>query len=200
MTWFFSPTQNLVIHPFHLFSGNNNERPSSRALKERRKSRSGRELVFLGAKVNSLMEGDDMSVLEETRGESRCERRIAEELSPFGEIKIGGDEGAFMIAPVIHQTEEIVYLRGLGRIDVAKLIDQQEIQTGEFLKETFGGAVRVRRSQFLEEILSGKAHGGPSGIKGFEHQGLGDTAFSDPRRAREDDGFASIQEIQLGQL
>lgn len=106
------------------------------------------------AEINTGGDADGVTVLKEARSESGGQRGVAEEFGPFVLLEVGGEESAFAVATVVHETKEIVDLRWQRRINVTELVDEQKVETGETFQEPFGGAIGMRGAEFLEEILS----------------------------------------------
>lgn len=95
--------------------------------------RAGGEFVFWFTEVDALMQVDDLAILEEARGEGFGQSRVSQEAGPLREIEIGGEDGAFAVAAVIHEAEEIVDLGGMRRVDISEFVDEQKIQAREMI-------------------------------------------------------------------
>lgn len=89
--------------------------------------------MFWFTEVDALMQVDDLAILEEAGGEGFGQGGVAEELAPLFEIQVGGEDGAFAAAAVIHEAEEIVDLSGMRRVDIPELVDEQKIQAREMI-------------------------------------------------------------------
>ena len=89
--------------------------------------------MFWFTEVDALMQVNDLAILEEAGSESFGQSGVAEELAPLFEIQVGGEDGAFAVAAVIHEAEEIIDLGGLRGVDIPELIDEQKIQTREMI-------------------------------------------------------------------
>ena len=64
-----------------------------------------------------------MTFLQETAEESADDRSIAQELGPFPESEVGGNEAAFPVAAVVHEAEEIIDKGLMGRSDIAEVVN-----------------------------------------------------------------------------
>jgi len=92
------------------------------------------------------------TVMFETVQEGVNEGFSLKEVVPFGVIQIGRDDAGFFSITFPHEFKESIDLfRFQG--EVPQLVNQKEIVTAEALDEFWGGSVRQRGVEFIQEIL-----------------------------------------------
>jgi len=78
--------------------------------------------------------------------------RLPRKLCQLVILEIGGDEGGAAMVTLLHEFEKDVGLFGF-QVEIAQLIDEQEVQAGETLQQLARGTVRQRRIHLVKQIL-----------------------------------------------
>ena len=158
----------------------------------------GNEVGVFSGSVACAFDSDDDGVVEEPVEEGRRDDGVAEDVAPFGEASVRGeDHRAFFVSGVYDLEEQARAALRDGQ--VSDFVDDEQRgprEEADFFGEPalpFGfrevfGEFRVRR---LVDALSG--------FDGGDAECGREVAFSGSGRSEEVDGFASPDEVELGQ-
>ena len=114
--------------------------------------RRGDERSALGVPQGRAVDADRVALMPEPTEERFDERFVAKKRLPLGVIQIRGDNGGPSAVPFLHQLEEDVRLLGF-EIEIAQLVDVQDVDANERIEKATGRAVREGRIHLVEEIL-----------------------------------------------
>src|SRR5229473_6270189 len=93
-----------------------------------------------------------VALVAESTEQRLDERLVAEEVRPLAVVKVGSDDGRLAPIALLHQLEKDVRLLW-AQVQVAHLVDDEDIHLGEAIEQSAGGPVRQRRVHLVEELL-----------------------------------------------
>ena len=158
----------------------------------------GHEVGVLTQPVAGALDLDDDGVVEQAVEQRGGDDGIAEDLAPFGEAAVGGqDHGALLVAGV-DQLEEQIAAAGHDR-QIADLVDDEE--AGRQRKR-----MRSRRRAFAlglgergDEVGEGGEVDAPAGLDRLDPERGGEMALARAGRAEQMHHLGAIDEVELGQ-
>jgi len=131
----------------------------------------------MGGAIALPLQNDFVGAVAETVDGGRPQDTIGKGVRPFRDVQVGGDDGALSFVSFGDHLVEVLILNACQRFE-AEVVDDQQIDTGEFGKlpfKTVGGSGGVD----LGEHPGG---GGKQNIITFTDgavpEGLGDVAFT----------------------
>ena len=158
----------------------------------------GNEVGVFSGPVACAFDSDDRRVVEESVEEGRRDDGVSEDVAPFREASVrSGDHRAFFVSGVYDLEEQARSALRDGQIsDFIDDEDRGPREEADFFGELalafgFGEAVGEFCERRLVDALSG--------FDGGDAECRGEMGFSCARRSEEVDGFASPDEVELGQ-
>ena len=158
----------------------------------------GNEVGVLSESVACAFDSDDGGVVEQPVEEGRRDDGVAEDVAPFGEASVRSeDHRAFFVSGICDLEEQACAALRDGQI--SDFIDDEEggpREEADFFGElplSFGfreGFGEFRERRFADAL---------SGFDGGDAERGREVAFSGSGRSEEVDGFASPDEVELGQ-
>ncbi len=108
--------------------------------------------AFLGLleAVGFALDGDDLGVVDEAVDQGDDAGGVGEDLVPFGEGAVGGDQGAFGLVAAADQFEQQVGV-AVGVGEIADLVDDQQVRGGVVAESAAQGGIAVEGGQFAEQ-------------------------------------------------
>ena len=94
---------------------------------------------------------DDVAVFGEPVDEGGGQVVVFEEGTPFGKAQVGGDEGGLFLVALVHEGEEESHLHRFD-LDVANLIDEQDIKGEVFFEDPVCGMVGDGGVEFVDQV------------------------------------------------
>ena len=115
-------------------------------------SRAAPRRLTLRPAQRRAVDGHGVALVAQSAEKSVDQVLVPEKGGPLVVAQVGGDDGRMAPIALLHQLEEDVRLLGL-EIEVAHLVDHQDIETREVLEQPAGRAVGERGVHLVEEIL-----------------------------------------------
>ena len=162
---------------------------------------SGRKLKLWLTQVHgSGGKREDMALLKQAAEQRGGQRPVPEEPTPFLKSKICSNDCTLAVTAAVHQSEEVVDLRLVRRVDVTELIHKQQVYARKSLKQRLGGAVGQAGGELVKKVLRRNRTTAPAGEERFNQQPRRKAALTNTRLPGENYGFAAIDEVQFRQF
>src|SRR5260370_20590575 len=123
---------------------------------------------------------------------------VAEKVVPLIKRQVGGDDSGVAMIALLHQLEKRVRLLGL-EIQVAKLVDQKDIQTGQAIQQTARGAIGQRGVHLIEQILRADELATVAILQGLQYDPASQSGFAHAGRPRQHQILVLGDEVELGE-
>src|SRR5690606_3032587 len=133
------------------------------------------------------VDAQGMALVPQPAEQGFAERLVAEEVVPLVVVEIGGNDRGLAPVPLSHQVEEDVGLLG-AQVEVAHLVDDQDTDAAQPVKELSRRAVGERGVHLVEERLSGQEDAAVAVLQRLEQDPRGQPRLADAG-ATDEPGF-----------
>jgi hypothetical protein len=100
--------------------------------------------------IGFAVDGNDLGVVDEAVDEGDDAGGVGEDLAPFGEGTVGGDEGAFLLVAAADEFEQQIGMAvGIG--EVSDLVDDQETGAGIMAQAAAQSGVAIEGGEVAEQ-------------------------------------------------
>jgi len=141
---------------------------------------------------------DERRVVQETVDQRDNACGVGEHLAPFGEVAIGGDQGAPVLIPPRDQLEHQIGM-AIGVGEVADLVDHQQVRAGVMAQAATQRGIAVECAEIAEQLAgAGEQHGVAAGQR-LVGDVLGDHRLADAVGADEHDVGGVVEELERHQ-
>ena len=158
----------------------------------------GDEVGVFAQPVAGAFDVDDDGVVEQSVEQGGGDDGIAEQLAPFREAAVGGeDHGALLVAGVDELEEQVGGAAVDG--DVADLVDDEQRGAGEEADLLGEAVLAPGLGEGLDEFREGRAVDALSGLDGGDAERDGEMALAGAGRAEQMDHLGAVDEVELGE-
>ncbi len=130
--------------------------------------------------------------------ESIDHEAVAQEVVPLVVRQVGRDDCGLAAVAFLHEPEEDVGLLG-SDVQIAQLVDDQDVESGESCDEPGRGPVREGGVHLVEEVLCADELAAVAVLQGLEEQAGGEAGLAHAGLADEDDVLGPGNEVELGE-
>ena len=141
---------------------------------------------------------DDDGVMEESVEQRRGDDRVAEDVAPFGEAAVGGEDHRTLFVAGIDQLEEQVATAGDDR-QVADLVDDEQRGASQPTKAFAQASFALGLGQRSDDVGEGREVDAASGLDRLDAECHRQVAFTGAGRAEDVDDLVAVDELELGE-
>ena len=141
---------------------------------------------------------DDDRMVEKAIEKRGGDDGIAEDVTPFGEAAIGGEDHGALLVSGVDELEEEIAATGNDR-QVADLVDDQEGCSAEIAQALPELTFPLRGSQRGDDVGEGGEVDAPAGFDGLDGERRGKMAFAGAGRTEQMHDLGMVDELQFGQ-
>jgi len=153
---------------------------------------------MLAEPVAGALDLDDDGMVQQAIEQGRGDNRAAEDVAPFGEAAVRGQDHGAPLIPGVHELKDQIAAAGDDG-QVADLVDDQQLRPAQEAQAFAQGAFALGLGQRADDVGQGGEVDRTAGLDSLDPKSQRQVGFAAAGLPNEVDDLMAVDELELGQ-